>query len=265
MGVFQPMPPLTDDQMAALREDVAEHGVLVPVTVDQHGRIIDGHNRSAIADELGIPYPTITVDVADDDAAMDLAVTLNGARRHLNQEQKRALIEHELIRRPDDSDRAISRRVGCSPTTVGTVRSERRTQAEELTRRWQEAMRQGYRSLWKVLHELLLCGAPIDEMLTRAEAAKDRSVATIDDLAADAFDLVNRQALVDFYVYTTLFNDLSDIRSMLPDDLVIPWRVDQEDARKVLEHAFSGIAELSKLDTSTVSLAAIDALGAAAR
>lgn len=137
--VFQPMPPLTAEQYDALKGDIMVNGVLVPVTVDQHGRVLDGHNRSSIADELGIDYPRIVVEVADDDAAMDLAVTLNGARRHLNQEQKRALIEHELIRRPGDSDRAISRRVGCSPTTVGAVRSDRRALAEELTQKARDA------------------------------------------------------------------------------------------------------------------------------
>lgn len=146
-STFQPMPPLPEDQLAALVVDIDAHGILVPIVVDQHGRILDGHNRAAIAAELGIECPKIVHEVADDGAAMDAAVSLNCARRHLNQEQRRELIRHELIRRPDDSDRAVARRVGGSPTTVGTVRADLRAEAEESTRRAREALEQGRHSL----------------------------------------------------------------------------------------------------------------------
>lgn len=132
-STIQPMPDLTVEQLDALRADIAAHGVLVPVVVDQHGRILDGNNRAAIATELGLDYPTTVVDVADDDEAEDVAVTLNCARRHLTQEQKRDLITRELRRRWSDSDRAVARRVGCSPTTVGTVRASLVAEAEKRT------------------------------------------------------------------------------------------------------------------------------------
>lgn len=131
--VIQPMPELAADQLDALRADVAANGVLVPVVKDQHGRILDGNHRAAIATELGIDYPVRVVEVADDAEAWDRAVALNCARRHLNREQVRELIGNEIRRKPDESDRAIARRVGCSPTTVGTVRAEMRAEAEELT------------------------------------------------------------------------------------------------------------------------------------
>ncbi len=50
--VFQVMPALTAEEREALREDIAERGVIVPVVQDQHGRILDGHHRSEIAAEL---------------------------------------------------------------------------------------------------------------------------------------------------------------------------------------------------------------------
>jgi ParB-like chromosome segregation protein Spo0J len=120
--IFQPMPPLTTEEREALRADIVEHGVQVPITVDQHGRILDGHNRAAIAVELGIECPRVVVEVADDDDAWSRALALNLGRRHLTREQKRDVIRAELRRRPDDSDREIARRCACSPTTVGTVR-----------------------------------------------------------------------------------------------------------------------------------------------
>lgn len=122
MNDFQPMPELTADQRGALEADIRAHGVLVPIVVDQHGRILDGHNRHEIAGQLGIECPREVREVADDDEAHDLAVTLNCARRHLTREQQREVIAAEATRRPEDSDRAIARRVGCSPSTVAAVR-----------------------------------------------------------------------------------------------------------------------------------------------
>ena len=36
---FQVMPALSDEEYAALRDDIERHGVMVPIVVDQHGRI----------------------------------------------------------------------------------------------------------------------------------------------------------------------------------------------------------------------------------
>lgn len=120
---FQPMPELSPSEYRALRDNIKARGILVPIVVDQRGNVLDGNNRLAIAAELGIECPREVRNVQDDDEAMDIAVELNCARRHLNQDQKRQLVAQEIQRRPGDSDRAIARRVGCSPTTVGTVRN----------------------------------------------------------------------------------------------------------------------------------------------
>ncbi len=120
--VFQVMPPLAEDEFAALEADIAERGIVVPVVVDQHGRLLDGHHRSAIAARLGIECPTEVREVADDEEARATALALNLTRRHLTREQRRELIAQEIGARPDDSDRAIARRFGCSPSTVGAVR-----------------------------------------------------------------------------------------------------------------------------------------------
>lgn len=120
--VFQVMPPLTLDQVTALREDIERRGVLVPVVIDQHGRVLDGHNRLQICRRLGIDPPLDVRHVADDDEARELALTLNLARRHISREQRRDLIRVECEHRPDASDREIARLLGCSPSTVAAVR-----------------------------------------------------------------------------------------------------------------------------------------------
>ena len=119
---FQVMPPLSEEEYAALRADIAERGVIVPVVVDQDGNVIDGHHRWRIAAELGIDCPTEVRQVASDEEAREVALMLNLARRHLSREQKRDLIAGELERDPDASDRSIARRLRCSPSTVGAVR-----------------------------------------------------------------------------------------------------------------------------------------------
>jgi hypothetical protein len=116
------MPALGAEALAGLEVDIAERGIIVPVVVDQHGRVLDGHHRRAIAERLGVDCPTEVREVADDEDARQTALALNLARRHLSREERRELIAAECAARPGDSDRAISRRLSCSPSTVGAVR-----------------------------------------------------------------------------------------------------------------------------------------------
>lgn len=85
---YQLLPELAADDYARLRADIAERGVLVPVEVDEHGAILDGHHRQRIADELGVECPTVTrIGMAEHEKRLH-AVALNLARRHLTDAQK---------------------------------------------------------------------------------------------------------------------------------------------------------------------------------
>ena len=119
---WQVMPPLTADEYAGLKADIQANGVLVPITVDEHGVVIDGHHRQQIAAELGIPCPRVVQDFTDDERRHNFALALNLKRRHVTREQFRELIAAECERTPDASDREIGRRLGCSHHTVATVR-----------------------------------------------------------------------------------------------------------------------------------------------
>ncbi|HVB27676.1 MAG TPA: DNA methyltransferase [Mycobacteriales bacterium] len=79
---FQVMAPLDDDARAALRADIAAHGIEYAILRTTDGRIVDGHHRAAIAEELGIDCPSLTVDL-DDTAATEMAFRMNILRRHL--------------------------------------------------------------------------------------------------------------------------------------------------------------------------------------
>lgn len=76
--------PLKHAEREELRQSIEAHGVRYPILVDQHGTIIDGHHRWAIAAEMGLDCPVLACDVDDDDEAAELAQTLNVARRHID-------------------------------------------------------------------------------------------------------------------------------------------------------------------------------------
>jgi ParB-like chromosome segregation protein Spo0J len=160
---YQLLPPLTGDEYAGLKADIQTNGVLVPITVDQHGVIIDGHHRGKIAAELGIPCPRQAQVFASDEERHNTALGLNLKRRHLNREQMRTLIATECERTPDASDREIARLLGCSPSTVGAVRCPvskldtlSKEEAEALTEQIRRRLEQGDREC----SEALAAGVP---------------------------------------------------------------------------------------------------------
>jgi transcriptional regulator with XRE-family HTH domain len=113
---YQLLPPLTDEGRAALRDDIAEHGVQQPIVVDEHGTIIDGHHRQAIADELGVACPRSVYPGYSDEEKRSLALRLNLHRRQLTTAQRNELIV--ALRREGMTQQEIAKAVGVS---VGTV------------------------------------------------------------------------------------------------------------------------------------------------
>lgn len=89
LQLFAPLPPAVE---AALRASIRRFGVIVPVVRDQHGRTVDGHHRSRIADEEGVEYRVQNVTVASEEEAREMARTLNSDRRHLTEEQRREVV-----------------------------------------------------------------------------------------------------------------------------------------------------------------------------
>src|SRR4051794_33321260 len=55
---YQPLPDLSPDEFELLKQDVAEHGIQIPVIQDEHGNTLDGHQRERAAIELQLKnYP----------------------------------------------------------------------------------------------------------------------------------------------------------------------------------------------------------------
>lgn len=127
---YQVMPPLSSEEYQDLHDDIKTNGVLEPIHVDEEGVVIDGHHRSKIANELGIPCPVIAHDDLDDAGKRSLAFTLNLKRRHLNREQRRVLIAESLKSDPQLSNVEHSRRTGTSDKTVKSVRENLESTSE---------------------------------------------------------------------------------------------------------------------------------------
>ncbi|WFE44278.1 ParB N-terminal domain-containing protein [Verrucosispora sp. WMMD1129] len=119
---YQLLPPLTADEYTALRADIEAHGIRVPVDVDEHGQVLDGHHRQQIAEDLGIDCPTRVVAGLTEEEKRHHAVAVNAHRRMLTRAQRRALVVAELERDPSRSDRAIGRVCGVDHKTVGAIR-----------------------------------------------------------------------------------------------------------------------------------------------
>ena len=103
---------------------------MVPIEVDETGEVLDGHHRVKVCEELGIHCPRFVRKGMDDAAKFTHARRLNIARRHLNSEQKRALMADELRDDAERSDRQIGDALGVDGKTVGSVRAELEAGAE---------------------------------------------------------------------------------------------------------------------------------------
>jgi ParB-like chromosome segregation protein Spo0J len=89
---YQLLPDLTEDEYEALKADIAERGVQVPVERDETGAVLDGHHRIRACEELGITeYPTIIRTGMTDDEKRQHVLALNLDRRHLTGEQRTEL------------------------------------------------------------------------------------------------------------------------------------------------------------------------------
>ena len=133
-GIF---PPLTDAERAALKDSIAEYGVLEPVHVNHNTNsdsleVFDGRNRIAIARELvnegtiddmeSIRYLTYENLTPVEMSALEF--TLNASRRQLDRKQKRKLVEHQLHLNAERSDRMLGAICGVDHVTVGNIRKD---------------------------------------------------------------------------------------------------------------------------------------------
>ena len=128
-------PPMTDDALVTLGEDIKTVGLRVPIVLCKGDgyeslALLDGRSRLDAMERVGteivkdgkLDYCAFPYEVYEGDPYA-FAVSANLHRRHLTAEQKRKLIAVLLKAQPSKSNREIARQAKASPTTVGEVRS----------------------------------------------------------------------------------------------------------------------------------------------
>lgn len=119
---YQVMPDLTPIEYEALKADIAERGVLVPVEVDETGAILDGHHRVRAWQELrgegaGLAdYPRMIRVGLSEEQKRNHARSLNVLRRHLSKDQRDEVMR--AMAQDGASPDEIAAAVGVHRTTV---------------------------------------------------------------------------------------------------------------------------------------------------
>ena len=105
-GKYQLLPDMGPAEFEALRADIAERGVVVPIDIDEAGEIIDGHHRyrAWLALKKNEPPPTIVREGLSDQDKRAFARKNNILRRHLTREQVRAIVAAQLKDTPQWAD-----------------------------------------------------------------------------------------------------------------------------------------------------------------
>ncbi len=115
---YQLLPRLSDADLRRLTESIRERGVQVPVLVDEHGDVLDGHHRLLIAESLGINCPRQTRrDLLPHEKRL-LAVSLNIDRRQMTDTEMTALgrrIKPDIAERARERQKALGRTHGDAP------------------------------------------------------------------------------------------------------------------------------------------------------
>jgi ParB-like chromosome segregation protein Spo0J len=112
------LPPLTEEEYAALKANIERFGILHPVTTDEDERVLDGVHRVKIADELGIEPPVSQMGQLSEQEKLQLAIGVNVRRRHLDADRRRNLVR-KLRDEQGLSVREIAAATGWSKSTVG--------------------------------------------------------------------------------------------------------------------------------------------------
>jgi N6-adenosine-specific RNA methylase IME4 len=81
---FQLFPLLQVPEYEALKQDIREHGLLIPLEYDEEGELLDGFHRRRACEELGIRPATVTRHFETEETRLAHVIALNLKRRHLD-------------------------------------------------------------------------------------------------------------------------------------------------------------------------------------
>ena len=161
----QLLPPLTEEQLAALEADLLANGCYSPIIVNEDMAVIDGHHRRELCEKHGIPYKMAVFSFQDMLEAKQWALDTQKGRRNLD---KWELGKIALKLREDVEARARANQG--TRTDLLTTLSESQSQLPVNTRKeLADAVGIGEVTMGKVMQIDEHAPAPIREALDSGE------------------------------------------------------------------------------------------------
>lgn len=115
------LPPLNPAEFDRLKESIQQHGLLVPVELDDEGNVLDGHHRLMAVEALQqagvqVKTPPPSIRKVSEEDKLDLIISLNADRRQLSPEQRQELAAK--LHERGWSYRRIAKRLGFDEKTI---------------------------------------------------------------------------------------------------------------------------------------------------
>lgn len=117
------VPPLTESEYQSLKESIKQNGLWIPIIVNKHGVILDGHHRYRACQDLGIQTKHAVREFENDLLEKKFVIECNLKRRHLNDYQKGILAKELLKIEEQESNQRQGTRtdIATLPTDMGNV------------------------------------------------------------------------------------------------------------------------------------------------
>jgi hypothetical protein len=134
--------PATHEEYEALKADISQNGIHVPIILQPDGTIIDGNTRHQIATELGIPRIKAMVyeRMLNESEVRLAAACLQKNRRHTMNTLSKYILIYEICKqsgfKPGEVGRGRNRPEPGSGLSGGEVGKEQRLTQEEIARDW---------------------------------------------------------------------------------------------------------------------------------
>jgi ParB-like chromosome segregation protein Spo0J len=181
------LPELVGEEREQLLESIKEHGIRLPIVINRSmDTLIDGVNRWHIAHELKLKVGDVPWQVfeGEDEEIPNLILACNALRRHLNDDQRTALISK--IRGPRLEKEAAERMTATlrkGTKTPATLKSTQRDEAHEPTK---ESLGEGEFNVTEkkgsVVKQIAAQAGTTEHKARQAEIA--RKGGTLDDVLA---------------------------------------------------------------------------------
>lgn len=123
---YRVFPPATKKERDRLKTSIEEVGIRNPVVIDEHGDVIDGHDRRDIANELGVDWKKnaiVKLNLSKDEKRA-LAIELNLWRKSIipTTKQRNSLVEQYWPANPKVSENRIANLFGVSQSTAHRIK-----------------------------------------------------------------------------------------------------------------------------------------------